>query len=143
MSLATIAGGDGLPPEPEWSLIYNDVLDVEMAREQWGIVTRELSGEGTLSVANGHAIKRLVEFRVIYERAAKSLAGDGAILRARRTKVPQTNPAWPIMRQASEQITSLETELCISPRRRGSAVKTTRKAKVTRGSDEFLKPRSS
>lgn len=140
MPLSTVHGGDGSPPEPEWSENYTDVLDLALARDEWGIVVRDLTEAGTLSVANGHTIKRLVDFRVIYERAARDLAENGAMGRAKRSRVPQINPNWPIMRQAAEQITSLEAELCLSPRRRASAGKAVRKAKTVRPADAYLKP---
>jgi P27 family predicted phage terminase small subunit len=140
MSLATIPGGEGVPVEPNWSELYTDILDIGLAREDWGIVTRELSDAGTLTVANGHTVKRLVEFRVIYERAARDLAENGAIGRAKRTRVPQVNPNWTIMRQAAEQVSSLEAELCLTPRRRAAAGKVQKKARTARPADSYLKP---
>ncbi|MEW9837307.1 hypothetical protein ABUE29_18655, partial [Mesorhizobium sp. ZMM04-4] len=71
MNLQSIEGGDGVPVEPDWRSIYDDELDIAEASEQWGVVTREMKDAGTLTVANGHAIRRLVEFRVQYERAAR------------------------------------------------------------------------
>lgn len=139
MNLTAIHGGDGVPFEPDWSVLYTDVIDLEAARSEWGIVIRELSENQTLAVANGHAIKRLVEFRVIYERAARDMAETGAVLKAKRTRVPQVNPNWAIMRQADDKITTLEAELGLSPRRRSAVGKVPRKAKVVRPSDAFLK----
>lgn len=139
MNLTAIHGGDGVPFEPDWSVLYTDVIDLEAARSEWGIVIRELTESQTLAVANGHAIKRLVEFRVIYERAARDMAETGAVLKAKRTRVPQVNPNWAIMRQADDKITTLEAELGLSPRRRSAVGKVQRKAKVVRPSDAFLK----
>jgi phage terminase small subunit len=140
MSLQTVDGGLGLPPEPDWSENYTDVLDLALAREQWGIVVREMTEAGTLSIANGNTIQRLIEFRVIYARASRDLADNGALGRAKRSRVPQVNPNWPIMRQAAEQITTLEAELCLTPRRRAAAGKVQRKPKATRAADAYLKP---
>lgn len=139
MSLATISGGDGVPAEPDWASIYSDVLDVAAAHEAWGIVTREMSDAGILSVANGHAIKRLVEFRVQYERAAKHVAEKGAILPAKRAKVGQHNPYWSVMRHADEAIRVIEAELGLPPVRRGKAAKVEKKSKVARAADRYLK----
>jgi P27 family predicted phage terminase small subunit len=138
--MSVIEGGEGRPLEPDWSLTYTDVLDLETARTEWRIVINELTEAQTLTVANGHAIRRLVEFRVIYERCARDLAETGALLKAKRTRVPQINPNWSIMRQASDQIGTLEAELCLTPRRRASAAKVARKPKVARASDAYLKP---
>src|SRR5262245_14105594 len=113
--LAVIDGGDGLPPEPDWSLIYADMMDRDTAHQDWGRVVRELRDAGTLAIANGHAIKRLIEFRVQYERAARHVAEHGMILKGKRAKVGQWNPYWAAMRQADEAVRLLESELGIAP----------------------------
>lgn len=140
MALTQLEGGSGQPPEPDWSANYTDILEVTLARDEWGVVVREMTEAGTLCVANGHAIRRLVDFRVMYDRASRDLAENGAIGRAKRSRVPQVNPNWTVMRQAAEQIGSLEAELGLSPRRRTSAAKVQRKPKVTRSADAYLKP---
>jgi P27 family predicted phage terminase small subunit len=137
--LETIQGGDGSPAEPDWTAVFTDILDIQAAREQWRIVVRELHESQALTVANGHTIRRLVEFRVIYERAVRDMAETGAVMKAKRSRVPQVNPNWPIMRQASEHISSLEAELCLTPRRRAAAGRVQRKAKVVRPADAYLK----
>lgn len=142
MTLSTIDGSDGAPPEPDWASIYCDEFDIAAAHEHWGIVTRELRDAGTLAVSNGSAIQRLVEFRVQYERASKHVAEHGAILPAKnkRAKVGQWNPFWSVMRQADKAIVVLEAELGLSPVRRGRAVKVQRGKKANRAADLYLKP---
>lgn len=140
MSFATLAGGDGMPIEPDWSSIFADELDIAEAHDHWGIVTREMQSSGTIAVANGHAIKRLVEFRVQYERSARQIAEHGPVLKAKRTKVPQYNLHWTVMRQADEAIRVLESELAIAPSRRGKATKVNRGKKTGRAADAYLKP---
>jgi P27 family predicted phage terminase small subunit len=142
MQLETLPGGDGSPPEPDWSSIYADEFDIATAHEEWGVVVRELRQSITLSVANGHEIRRLVEFRVQYERASNHVAEHGAILRPtnKKTKIGQWNPYWSVMRQANEAIRSLEAELGLAPTRRGNATKVNRGKKTSRASDEFLRP---
>jgi phage terminase small subunit len=139
MTMTVIDGGDGLPPEPDWSKIFSDDMDIAEVREHWGIVVRELQAAGTLAVSNGHSIKRLVEFRFQYERASRHVAEVGPIVKAKRTKVPQYNLQWIVMRQADDSIRLLEAELGISPTRRGKAVKVQRGKKATRPADEFLR----
>lgn len=134
-----IDGGDGTPPEPDWSKIFSDGMDVALAHEHWINVVGELRTAGTLAVANGHSIKRLVEFRFQYERASQQVAEVGPVIRAKRTKVPQYNPHWIVMRQADQSITYLEAELGISPTRRGKAVKVQRGRSTTRASAAYLK----
>lgn len=138
--LDAIEGGDGIPPEPDWLSLYTDELDISASQAEWRIVINELRESGTLSVANGHAIKRLVEFRVQYERAARQIAGFGPVLKAKRTGVPQVSPHWSIMRQADEAVRTIEAELGIPPVRRGKAAKVEKKTKKARPSDAYLKP---
>jgi P27 family predicted phage terminase small subunit len=140
MSLSTIDGGDGMPPEPDWVSRYNDVLDQAIAHEAWGEVVRNMQSAGTLGVENGPMIKRLVEFHVIYERAARHVAENGVIQLAKRTKVPQVNPYFGIMKQTSEAMRLIEVELGIPPIRRAKAGKVERKKTSIRAADAYLKP---
>ncbi|ACL57578.1 P27 family phage terminase small subunit [Methylobacterium nodulans] len=140
MTLAAIPGGDGAPAEPDWSQAYADELDIAFAHEQWGHIVREMGERGTLSVSNGHAIKRLVEMRIQYERASRHVAEHGAILRATRAKTGQWNPYWSVMTKADEAIRVLEAELGLAPVRRGKAAKVERRARTARAADAYLKP---
>ena len=137
--LQGIAGSEGVPSEPDWSLIYKGADDVAAAHEEWGVVVREMQESSTITVANGHAIRRLVEFRVQYERAGRIVARQGTIVPAKRTRVPQINPYWVIMRQADEALKVLEAELGIAPVRRARATKVKREKKIERPSDRYLK----
>ena len=138
--LQGIVGGEGVPSEPDWSLIYKGADEVAVAHEEWGVVIREMQEAGTITVANGHAIRRLVEFRLQYERAGRIVARQGTIVPAKRTRVPQINPYWVIMRQANEALKVLEAELGIAPTRRARAAKVKREKKIERASDRYLKP---
>ena len=120
--------------------MYTDELDQELAHSEWGIVVREMTDAQTLAVANGHAILRMVRYRVIYERAARSVDEGGALQKAPKSRVPKINPNWGIMRQAGEEIRLLEVELGIPPVRRGKTTKVVRKQRVTRASDAYIKP---
>lgn len=138
-NLSAIPGNFGIPPEPDWRLTFSDPEDVAAARGEWGIILREMQEAGTVTVANGHAIRRLVEFRLQYERAGRVVAEHGAIIEAKRTRVPQINPHWVVMRQADDALKVLEAELGISPVRRARAAKAKRAEKTQRGSDSYLK----
>lgn len=143
MEMTAIQGGDGLPDEPDWASTYADELDIAAAHEHWGTVTRELRDAGTLAVANGNAIQRLVEFLVQYERASKHVAEHGPILKPgpkSKAKVGQWNPYWSVMRQADDAIRAAEAELGIAPARRGKVTKVQRGKKTSRAADAYLKP---
>jgi phage terminase small subunit len=140
MTLEPIEGGDGIPPEPDWSQTFDDVLDVALAHEEWGKILREMQGQQTLSIANAHMIERLALYRVQFERASRHVAAHGTIVIAKRTKVPQISPYWSVMKQAGEEIRVLEVELGIPPVRRGRTTKVVKKARTVRASDAYLKP---
>jgi P27 family predicted phage terminase small subunit len=136
MDLRAIDGGDGRPPEPEWSFHYSDGLDVAAARDEWGVVVREMQGAETLSVANEHAIRRLVEFRIQWRRASEHVAEHGPIIPAKTGG--QWNPFWSVMRQADDKIRALEAELGLAPRRRAAAVKTKRRMNRGTAADDYI-----
>lgn len=139
-SPAVIDGGDGVPPEPNWTKLFKTIADREVASEIWQSVVGEMKSAGTLAVVNGRAIKRYVLFSIEFERQARAIATGGVIRKAPKTKVPMVSPGWTIMKQAAEAAAALETELGISPRRRNSAGKVERKAgSVGRAADRFLK----
>lgn len=136
---AVIIGGDGEPIEPDWTLTYSDEDDLAIASEQWGQVIREMRDAQVLTVANGHAIRRLVDFRITYERANRHVAEHGAVFAAKpRKKAGQWNPQWSVMRHCDEAIRHLETELGISPLRRQRAGKVQRRDTKKRASDAYL-----
>ncbi|MBS9476226.1 P27 family phage terminase small subunit [Ancylobacter radicis] len=138
MKLTSLEGGDGIPPEPDWTSQFTDELDIAEAHERWGLIEREMKDAGTLAMVNGHAMQRLVEFYVEYRRASRQIAEHGTILKARRTKVPQVSPYWTIMRQADEHIRVLEAELGIAPVRRNKAGKVPHGKKAPRAADSYL-----
>lgn len=140
MTFATVEGGDGVPLQPDWTSVYSDELDILAANEEWGIVVRELQEAGTLAAANGHAIRRLVEFRIQYERSSRHVAENGPVLKGKRAKVGQWNPHWSVMCQADGAIRALEAELGLAPTRRSKATKVQRAKKTVRAADRYLKP---
>lgn len=140
MALTPIDGGDGHVPEPDWAALFDDELDRATASDLWGLLVRELRDAGTLASANGHTVKRLVLAYVNHDIAARRIAEQGAIIKAKRTAMPAYNPWWTILQQASTQATQLEAELCITPRRRAAAGKVQRKKTAARPADAYLKP---
>jgi P27 family predicted phage terminase small subunit len=141
-TLTSIPGGDGAPPEPDWRRIFTEQDDIDVAAGNWAIVTSELREAGTLSVANGHAIRRLVELSVQYEHASRHVAEHGSILKpvTKKAKTGQWNPHWSVMRQADKNMMAAEAELGIAPIRRAKAGKVQRGKKAPRAADKFLRP---
>ena len=135
-----VTGGDGLPPEPDWSTIYDDDLDVSLSHEIWGQVIREMRGRDTLAVANSHQIKRYVMACVMHDSAARMVVEQGPVIKAKRTHLAQYNPWWSVMKDADARAIAHEAELGISPRRRAAATKAQRSSKKTTAADAYLKP---
>ncbi|WP_244425603.1 P27 family phage terminase small subunit [Sinorhizobium fredii] len=133
---------DATLSEPDWPSIYPDLADSTEAASQWGAVMADLSAAGTLADANGHTVRRLVEFRVQYGKAAKHVAEHGAILASKRAKIGQWNPFWSAMQHADTHIVVLEAKLGLDPLSRGKATKVQRGKKKARAADAYLKPKS-
>lgn len=130
------------PREPDWKTIFSEEDDVTMAEELWKRIVTEMQEANTLALVNGFAIKRLVEFHVQYERAARHIAEHGAVMKARRPGIFKANLFWMVMRQASEMVTGLEAELGVAPVRRSKALKVNRQKKAVRAADNYLARKS-
>ena len=125
--------------EPDWTALFTDAEDQAVASDQWSTLVEELTLAGTLAVANGHTMTRLVEFRIQYRKAARHVAQHGAILAAKRAKIGQWNPYWAVMRQADERIVVLEAKLGIDPVSRGRATKAVQRGqKKHKAADAYL-----
>lgn len=133
-----IPGGDGTPPEPAWSAIYDDDIDQKLAHDIWGQVVREMREKDTLSVVNGLSIKRYVMACILHEQASGKVIEQGAVVKAKRSAVPQYNPWWAVLKDADARAAAHESELGLSPRRRNSAGKIARGKKKTTAADSYL-----
>lgn len=121
-----VIDGGGLP-EPDWSMLFADELDLAAARDQWRVIVAELRATEKLATANEHQIKRLVVSYVLYEIAARHVAEDGAVFPRKGRKQPAYNPWWAVLKDANGMASVAEAELTISPRRRNSGGKVQRK----------------
>lgn len=148
MALHAIAGSGSGIDEPDWSAVfighteeYPEGMGVEwreIAHRHWLRVTAELRSVETLASTNGHAIERLVVAYCRYDHAARLLLSRGAVLPSPRTQVPQHNLWRDEMRAADSDATTLEMELCLTPRRRNSAGKVKKQARAATSADRFL-----
>jgi P27 family predicted phage terminase small subunit len=130
-------------PEPHWRLLLTDELEVSAASDYWRTVTGELRERSLLSAANAHAVQRLVIAYINYDRSSREVAENGAVTKPKRGNsraIARISPHFTAMREAGSDAASLEAELGISPRRRSTATKVERKARVARAADTYLKP---
>jgi P27 family predicted phage terminase small subunit len=139
VQLQAVPAPSNEPREPDWTDIFNDELDIASAKESWLLIISEMKAAKTLSVTNGPAIKRLVMAYSAYERSCREVATQGAVVKARKTRVPQYNLHWTIMSQADDMARKGETELGLSPRRRSGVTKAQTQVSGGRKSDAFLK----
>jgi phage terminase small subunit len=126
--------------EPKWETLFDDDIDVQTAREQWRTVCNEVQQKGNYSPILGHQIKRLVLFYVLYEVACRHVFSEGAIKKARRSKMPSHNPWFSVMRDATAMASSAEKELLVTPRRmqqNGQKARTA-KGRQPRAADAYL-----
>lgn len=138
--LVEIAGGDGIPPEPNWRTIFGRADDRTAASAYWREIIGEMRTAEKLAVANSHSIKRLVVAYVTFDISAREVLKAGPVIKAKKTGVPTYNPWWTTMSNAASQAQGLEKELCISPRDRGAGAKVEKKARPKAGGG-YLKNR--
>lgn len=140
--MEVIEGTGSIVSEPDWDLLFTDVLEVEAAREHWRVITTELKDRQLLTAANTHSIQRLVCAYLMFDRMYRHVAENGVVSKPKRGNpkaIARITPHYTAMREAGSDATALEAELGISPRRRGAAVKAERKRRKERASDAYLR----
>ena len=138
-----VDGTGDVVPEPHWSLLLTDEIEIESAGEHWRRITTEMRERNTLSSANGHSVQRLIFSYIVYDRCFREVSEHGAVLKPRRgnTKaIARLSPHYTAMREAAADAVALEAELGLSPRRRNGAAKVERKARTARAADSYLRP---
>ena len=107
------------PSQPDWGQLLTDPLDCANAAAHWRRIGEELRLAGRWTPANDHAVMRLVLAYVIYDREARLVMEDGAVIPSPKTKVPQFSLHFVAMNSAADTAAKLEAELMIAPRKRG------------------------
>lgn len=136
-----IEGSGQIVPEPDWTSLFSDVLEIAAAQEHWRVITTELKDRQLLSPANVHSIQRLVCAYLMFDRMYREVAENGVVTKPRRGNakaIARVSPHFTAMREAGADADRIEAELGISPRRRGSVTKVERKQRRERASDGYL-----
>jgi P27 family predicted phage terminase small subunit len=133
-----IEGGDGTPQQPNWQLLFSDAGECGAAAGHWSNIVNAMRSAETLSVANGHAIKRLVIAQIVFDRACAAVARDGAVRRVKG--VDRRNPQWMLVKQSAELCAGIEADLGLPPVRRARVGKVSRKQRQRTAADEYLRP---
>jgi P27 family predicted phage terminase small subunit len=137
MTFEAIDGGSGTPEQPAWQLLFSGADECGAAAAYWSTIVATMRAAETLSVANGHAIKRLVLAAIVYDRASAAVARDGAVRRVKG--VHRKNPQWMLMKQSAEMCAGIEAELGLSPAKRGRVGKVTRTSRKRPPANEYLR----
>lgn len=137
-----VPGTGSIVPEPHWSMLLTDELEIASAADNWRRIVAEMRDRSILSPSNGHAIQRLVLSYVIFDRSSREVAEHGAVLKPKRGNpkaIARLSPHFSAMREAASDAAQMESELGLSPRRRSTAGKVERKARSARASDAYIR----
>lgn len=139
-----VEGSGQIVQEPDWESVFSDVLDIAAAREHWRVVSLELRERNLLSPTNGHAMRRLINSWILYDKFAQQVAEHGAMTKPKRgnpKSIARLSPYFVAMRETATDAANLEAELGLSPRRRGGVSKVDNAKKAPRAADRFLAPK--
>ena len=131
--------------EPDWARLLPEVAEQLAASEHWRRIAGEMDGQDILSLANGHALQRLVLAYLVYDRCSQMVAVDGLV-----TEPNEKNPKsiarlsiyYKAMREAESTAERLEAQLGLTPGKRGRVGKVVKKRERSAGADAFLGPKS-
>jgi len=143
MTVTPIDGTGAIVPEPDWSLLLSDEIELAAATEHWRRITTEMKEREILAPANAHAIQRLVLAYIVFDRCSREVADNGAVLKPKRGNpkaIARLSPYFTAMREAGSDADRQEQELGLSPRRRAGATKAVKKVTRSTGGG-YLKNR--
>lgn len=129
--------------EPEWARLLPERGEQEAASEHWRRVAGEMHEQEILSLANGHALQRLVLAYLVYDRCSKNVAADGLVTEPNKDNpksIARLSIHYKAMREAENTAERLEAQLGLTPGKRGRVGKVTKKRERKAGADAFLNP---
>ncbi|MCH2486149.1 MAG: P27 family phage terminase small subunit [Erythrobacter sp.] len=138
---ATIGG----IPEPDWSRLLPEKEEQSAASDHWRRVATEMDELQTLSLANGHAVQRLVLAYLVYDRCSKSVALDGLVTEPKADNpkaIARLSIHYKAMREAESTAERLEKQLGLTPGNRAKVGKVTKKRERRASADAFLGPKA-
>lgn len=138
------SAGDGVR-EPRWASLLEDKSERAAAKAHWKRITDEMREYDTLSPTNAHAVQRLVLAYVVYDRCSAAVAKSGLVddpAEDNPKAISRVNIHYKVMSEAEKTAERLESQLGLSPQRRGKVGKVTRKRERSAGADAFLGPKA-
>jgi len=127
--------------EPDWARLLPERAEQEAASEHWRRVAGEMHELEILSLANGHALQRLVLAYLVYDRCSKNVAADGLVTAPNADNpksIARLSIHYKAMREAENTAERLEAQLGLTPGKRGRVGKVTKKRERQAGADKFL-----
>lgn len=129
--------------EPDWSRLLPEKSEQGAASEHWRRVAGEMHELEILSLANVHALQRLVLAYLVYDRCSKNVAADGLVTEPKADNpksIARLSIHYKAMREAENTAERLEAQLGLTPGKRGKVGKVTKKRERKAGADTFLGP---
>jgi P27 family predicted phage terminase small subunit len=127
--------------EPDWSRLLPEAPERIAASEHWRRIAGEMHELEILSLANGHALQRLVLAYLVYDRCSKNVAADGLVTEPNANNpksIARLSIHYKAMREAENTAERLEGQLGLTPGKRGRVGKVTKKRERQAGADKFL-----
>lgn len=131
--------------EPDWGRLLPEKGERDAASEHWQRVAGEMDEMQILSLANGHALQRLVLAYLVYDRCSKDVAAHGLVTEAspdNPKSIARLSVHYKAMREAEGTAQRLEAQLGLTPGKRGKVGKVTKKRERSTGADAFLGPKA-
>lgn len=131
--------------EPDWAELLTDEEERAKASARWRRVAGEMDQLEILSLANDHALQRLVLAYINYDRSSLAVAADGLVTEPAKDNpkaIARLSVHYQAMREAEKTAERLEAQLGLTPGRRGKVGKVQRKRERTSGADAFLGPQA-
>jgi P27 family predicted phage terminase small subunit len=138
-----IEGTGEIVAEPDWSLALSDPLEVAAAREHWRRISADMREAGTLAPGNAHSMQRLVNAYLVYDRAAREVTENGAVMKPKRGNpkaIARVSPYFTAMREAGSDAALLEDKLGVSPYGRNKVGKAQQRKRKSSAAANYLKP---
>jgi P27 family predicted phage terminase small subunit len=127
--------------EPDWALVFSDEIELGAAARYWRAITIAMQDVGTLGPENEASVSRLITVYILYDRAMREVAENGAVIPPKKRSsrsIARVNPHFTALTKLSSEATALESALGVTPRSRGKVTPTARKASRTRAADRYL-----
>jgi P27 family predicted phage terminase small subunit len=127
--------------EPDWARLLPEADEQTAAAEHWRRVAKEMHELEILSLANGHALQRLVLAYLVYDRCSKNVAADGLVTEPNKDNpksIARLSIHYKAMREAENTAERLEGQLGLTPGKRGRVGKVTQRRERKAGADAFL-----